>query len=494
MSDNANEQKNQHEIPENFMKGTFPLQKRKYGEEQPGIRMGIFTIRLPLIHHRWMWTEFLAALFLGVACLGAGVAITMTQFGLEEPGNLAALGITAEQAFLIALSFGILNAICYYIPALMGDPVVPGWITPSLPLTIAFLSQFAVPDFATGEVTRIQAMIALQLTVAVIFLIMGIGGIGRAIVRAVPDSIKAGIVLGAGVAAGINVINARVPFAPYTVIIAIIISYFFLFNPKFAEVCSKSKVWSVIRSQGIVPAQVFAIVLAPALLREIPMPEIQWGITPVSFGFVMQNFTVFGLGWPAVELFLMALPLALACYIIAFSDIVLVKELVNDATTDRPDEKVDFNPTRTNLVSAMRNGIMALFAPYVPMCGPVWASGLLTVTERYKRGYKTMSSYWDGVGTFRAATIIAVMILPMVTLVRPAFHIFFGITMAVQAFACGNIGMRMAKTNNDRGIACCIAAAMAVVSPQWALLIGVGVWLVVQGPDFLYKKKDDKAV
>ena len=493
---NTTEQKPTQEVPENFQppddfgKGLFPLKKRKWGEEQPGIKLGIFTIRLPLIHHKWSWTEFVAALFLGVACLGAGVAVTMTQFGLDYEPNLAALGIDANQAFLIALTFGIMNALCYYIPALMGDPVVPGWITPGLPLVIAFLSQWAIPDFATGQVDRIHAMIALQLTVAVIFFIMGIGGIGRRIVQAVPDSIKAGIILGAGIFAGINVINVRVPLAPYTVIIAIALSYFFLFNPKFAEIAKTNKVLGAIRSQGIVPAQVFAIILAPFLLREIPVPDIQWGITPFNLGFIMEHFTIFGLGFPPIQFFLTALPLAFAAYIIAFADIVMIKEFVDDATADRPDEKVIYNPTRTNLVSGIRNAIMGLFAPYPPMCGPVWTSGLLTVTERYKRGYKTMYSYWDGVGTFRAATIIAVLILPMVTLIRPAFHVFFGITMAVQAFACSNIGIRMLKTNNDRGIAGCLAASIAVLPPQYALGIGIVIWLLVQGPEFLYKKKD----
>ena len=487
MSDHENQ--NVEEIQKSLSEGMFPLKKRKYGEEQPGIKLGIFTIRLPLIHHKWSWTEALAALFLGVACLGAGVAITMTQFGLEDPGNLAALGITAEQAFLIALTFGILNAICYYIPALMGDPVVPGWITPSLPLTITYLSQFAVPDFATGEVTRIHAMIALQLMVALMFLIMGVGGLGRKLVNAIPVSIKAGIVLGAGITAGMNVFQARVPVAPLTILISIAISYFFLFNPKFAEIARGNKVLNTIRNQGIVPAQLFAMLIAPFILNELPMPALEFGITPVHLGFVMQNFTVFGLGWPEIQLFLTALPLAFAAYIIAFSDIVLIGELVTDATADRPDEVVEFNPTRSNLVSFARNLIMGLFAPYVPMSGPLWASGMLTVTERYKRGPKTMYSFWDGVGTFRAATIIAVMILPMIMLVRPAFHVFFGITMAIQAFACGNVGMRMTKTNNDRGIACCIAGALAVMAPQWALLVGLGVWLIVQGPDFLYKKE-----
>ena len=109
------------EVPEGFMTGKFPLKKRAYGEEQPGIKVGPFKIRLPLIHHEWSWTEMAAAMFLGVACLGAGVTTTMTTFGLDDPANIAALGFDENGVFLMALTFGVLNAICYYLPSLLGD-------------------------------------------------------------------------------------------------------------------------------------------------------------------------------------------------------------------------------------------------------------------------------------------------------------------------------------------------------------------------------------
>ena len=158
-------------VPEGFMTEKFPLKKRGYGEEQPGIKFGPFKIRIPLIHHEWQWTECAAAMFLGVACLGAGVTTTMTTFGLNEPANIAALGLTENGAFLMALTFGVLNAVCYYLPSLLGDPVVPGWITPALPLTLKFLEQWSIPDYATGNVDRIKAMIALQMLVALCFLL-----------------------------------------------------------------------------------------------------------------------------------------------------------------------------------------------------------------------------------------------------------------------------------------------------------------------------------
>lgn len=480
----------QLQAPEGFNSGKFPLKKRELGGVQPHIKLGPFNLRIPLIHHEWSWTEMAAAMFLGVACLGAGTATTMSTFGFDDPATIAALGLTENGAFLMSLTFGVFNAICYYLPALLGDPVVPGWITPALPLTLRFLEQWAMPDYAAGQVDRIYAMIALQMLVALSFLIMGATGLGRKLIDIVPTSIKAGIVLGAGVTAGINVFSARMPKAPITVAIAVLMSYFFLFNPTFARAAKKNKTLNFLRNQGVVPAQLFAIVLAPFLIREIPVPQIQWGLTPLSVGFVLEHFTIFGLGFPAASFFLAALPSALTTYIIAFSDFVLAKEVVTEATATRPDETVIFDAGRSNLVSFLRNGIMSIFAPWVPMCGPLWASGLLTITERYKRGYKTMHSYWDGVCTFRAATVIAVLILPLVTLIRPAFAIFFGITMGVQAFACGNIGMRMCTTANERGIACVIAAALAYYTPGVALGIGILVWAVVEGSELFVKNKE----
>ena len=75
-------------MPEHFNEGKFPLKKREFGGVQPYIPLGPFNLRIPLIHHEWSWTEMLAAFFLGVACLGAGTATTMTTFGFDNPENI----------------------------------------------------------------------------------------------------------------------------------------------------------------------------------------------------------------------------------------------------------------------------------------------------------------------------------------------------------------------------------------------------------------------
>ncbi|WP_053956836.1 hypothetical protein [Inediibacterium massiliense] len=440
--------------------GKFPIYKRSYGEEQPYISIGPFKVRLPLIHYEWEWTECFAAMFLGVACLGSGVAVTMDVLGINS--------------FEIALTFGVLNAICYALPAHLGDPVVPGWITPALPLTIGYLSKYAI------GVERIEAMIALQILVALLFFLMGVTGIGKKLISLVPVSIRGGIILGAGLSAAINVMNTKLKLAPLTIILSTILAYFFLFSKNFERMASHNKWIRILRNQGIVPAQVFAIIVGPYILKELPKPEILWGFTPINFGVVFKNYTLFGLGFPELKLFLAAIPMAITAYIIAFGDFILAKEIVTDATATRDDEKVEFDASRSNLVSALRNMIMALFAPWVPMNGPLWASGLLTITERYKMGYKTLPSYWGGVGTFRAATVLAVMFMPLVTLIKPAFGIFFALTMVVQAFACGYIGMKMLEDNQQRGIAMVIACVLAVEGATYGLLTGVILFFLIE--------------
>ena len=376
--------------------------------------------------------------------------------------------------FHIALTFGVINALCYYLPALLGDPVVPRMDYPGFTLTINYLSQYSIGN------DRTHALIALDVNRPVIP-DYGSTGLGRKLVESIPTAIKAGIVLGAGISAGINVLNARIPIAPYTVVVCIIIAYIFLFSEKFKSLADKSSFWATVRNQGIVPAQIFAIIFAPIIFKETSLPVIEWGFTPVHWGYVRDHYTIFGIGFPAAKFFAAALPMAFTAYIIAFSDFVLAKEIVDDATKVRPDELVDFDAGRSNLVSALRNGIMSVFTPWAPLCGPLWASGLLTITERYKRGYDTMRTYWGGVGTFRAATFIAVMLMPLVTLIKPAFGIFFGLTMAVQAYACSNISMKMAQTPNHRGIAGVMGTVMAIKGPTIGLATGIVLWLIVEG-------------
>lgn len=183
---------------------------RELGSEQPYWKLGVFKLRLPLIHYRFETSEALQAILMCATCLGAIPILT------------SVLGVPFE----IAWSMVIINGLLYNMHALLGDPVVPGWITPSIPLTIAYLIQFEI------GLERTQALIALQLLVAFIFLFMGITGLAGKLMNIVPDSIKSGILLGAGFAAIIGEFakeKGRFNLYPLSIAVGGLLSYFLLF-------------------------------------------------------------------------------------------------------------------------------------------------------------------------------------------------------------------------------------------------------------------------
>lgn len=102
--------------------------QREHGKEHPYLSAGLFKIRLPFVHYKWEWSEALQAILMCATCLGAIPILTEV------------LGISFE----LAWGMVIINGLLYCMHALLGDPVVPGWITPSIPLTTAYLSSFAI--------------------------------------------------------------------------------------------------------------------------------------------------------------------------------------------------------------------------------------------------------------------------------------------------------------------------------------------------------------
>ena len=90
----------------------------------------------------------------------------------------------------VALSMVIINGFFYTIHVLLGDPVVPGWVTPAIPIITAFLETYTLgPE-------RYHALIATQFILGIIFLVFGITGLGSKMVEWVPNSVKAGVLMG----------------------------------------------------------------------------------------------------------------------------------------------------------------------------------------------------------------------------------------------------------------------------------------------------------
>ena len=153
--------------------------ERAYGAEHPFWKAGPFKIRLPFIHYRWEFPEMVQGLFMFVVSLG--MIPLLTKY----------LGMPYEAA----LAGCVIAGIGYLLPALMGVPLVPGWITPAIPVVLLYLQNFEPGPEA------VRAMFALQLEVFIIFLFLGLTGLGDKLVKLIPNSLKAGIIIGAGIAA-----------------------------------------------------------------------------------------------------------------------------------------------------------------------------------------------------------------------------------------------------------------------------------------------------
>lgn len=442
---------------------------REYGKEQPYIPAGIFKIRLPFIHYKWEWSEFFQAILMCATCLGAIPVLTDV------------LGVPYE----IAWSMVIINGMGYVLHSLLGDPGVPGWITPSIPLTIAFLSNYLIgPD-------RTQALIALQLEVGIIFLLFGITGIANKVINIVPTSIKAGILLGAGVASvfGEFKTGGRFGLYPIAVTVGILIAYYLLFSQGFRNLKAKNKFASALGKYGMLPAVAIAILVGP-LAGELPVPKIVIGTffrLPDIAG-VIAAVSPFSIGFPSMEVFIQALPMALMAYIIAFGDFVTSESLVNEANDARDDEFIDFNANRSNLISGIRNVVQAFISPYTQLSGPLWAAVTASISQRYKDGREAMDSLVGGMGTFRWTTMVTVATVPIVSLVQPVLPVALSLTLLVQGYICTRIAMDMCETEMDKGIAGVMGTVIVAKSAAWGLAVGLILHFLLSA------KKETKAV
>lgn len=206
-----------------------PKRTRK-ANELPYIPLGPFQWRIPGIHYKLEYVEFFQGLILGATALSSIPYLTDN------------LGLPYE----LAWSCVIIEVFMYMLHGWLGDPVVPGWITPTLPFTLAYLNEFPKgPE-------RIQAMIALQLLVAFVFIFMGITKLADKFVNGVPNSIKGGILI----AAPITVLQGQLSdgsqlmTAPIATLSGTLLLAFLSFSPFCEKNREKYKILDIMAKYG----------------------------------------------------------------------------------------------------------------------------------------------------------------------------------------------------------------------------------------------------
>jgi len=441
---------------------------RNSSKELAFIPLGIFKLRIPGIHYKIEQVEFLQGLILGATALSS--IPYMTEY----------LGLPYD----LAWSCVIIEVALYMLHGWLGDPVVPGWITPSLPFTLAFISGFNMgPE-------RIQAMIAVQLLVAFIFIFMGITKLADKFIRSVPASIKGGILL----AAPITVIQGQLKSgsqlmtAPVATLVGTLLLAFLSFSPFCEKNKSKYKILDKMVKYGNLFPYLIAMLFGIAL-NELAKPVLELGtiIRIPDFYGIFKSVSVFSVGFPPLSMFIKAIPLALISYVLAFGDFVTSETLVKEAQLGREDEYIDFNSSRSNLISGIRNLILGIFVPFPPLAGPLWVGMMVSVSMRYKEGKKAMKSLIGGVSSFRMATFLSVILVPVVSFMRPIMGVGAAITLLFQAYVCARIGMEYCKTDSDKSIAGIMAAVLAFKGSAWALLVGFALNLILSNMDFQKK-------
>lgn len=444
-------------------------QEHGIGAASPHWKAGPFNIRLPFVHYKIEWPDYTQGLLMCVVDLGAIPLMT------------EALGMPFEVAMTVVL----MNGILYLIHHLLGDPVIPGWITPAIPLLIVYIETF--PE---GK-ERIWALISFQLMLGIFSIFLGITGLASKVVRLVPSALRAGIVLGAGFAAIHSVFQegGRFHQFPITISVAALIAFFLMYSKAFAVLRMRSSGWRLLASLGILPSIIAAVVIAP-LVGEASWPNVEWGFSSFDFATLWSEYTVFGIGFPPLMIFVTAIPTVLATYIVVFGDVLQANSILKEADHVRTDEAVVYDANRAHILFGGRNATMSIAGPDVAMCGPLWAAMHVVTVERYKQGRNAMKSIFGGAGSFRWGTNTGLLLLPIVTFVEPILAAGLALTLIIQGFVSVRIGIMEAKNQTDLSIAGVTAGILATQGAAWGFASGILLTLVIYGWRILHDNPD----
>ncbi|MBN2050450.1 MAG: hypothetical protein JW760_08415 [Spirochaetales bacterium] len=442
----------------------FKTARRRYGQVQPGIKMGPFILRLPLVHHPLELSELFQGIIMTATGLGL-VALLEDLFGIP---------------YEAALTIIIVQQLGYYLHQFLGDTTISGWLTPAVPLIMTFIARYpAGPE-------RLQAYIALQLVVGLIFIIFGLSGMANKMMKIVPESLKAGLIIGAA----LSVLMGEYGITPagllfkdyfYVLVIGVPLVLFLIYSDRVSSRIKErpSGFLAKLSRYGIVPSLLLVMFLA-FVTGEAKLTGIQFGFFLPQFGHVIREWSLFSLGMPKLEMFVSSVPIALAAYIMAFGETVLAAETVEDAAKCRPDEEIGFSTGRLNLITGIRNIIHALIAPNGGLAGPNWAAMTMVIARRYEQGKDSMYTLIGGAASFNIMRVIMMTFLPLVTFILPFRVPILCILMVLQGFAGFSLGFKIANDRMKRTVAGLIGVVLAFYGASWAILVGIFLSLTME--------------
>ncbi len=448
--------------------------KRVDGEEQPHIKLGMFKLRLPFLH-----LNIAPKFLIQGMCL---VAIPL----LLVDASMYYLGVSHEVALAIAMAF--LFGLGTYMT--FGDATVPGLVTPAIPLVFAYLNTYE------PGVDAVKALMAVQLTLAIILIVVSVTGLSDRIMKYVPVSLRAGILLGGGIASVMSCIQVagRMDSVMMSSLAGIGVTIFLIYSTTSKYLQSKQAWFKKLIGYGLLPGFAVAILVAFGF-GELSFPTIKFGVTSITpFVDSIKQNSIFAIGVPEIEYFIKGFPLAISTYIIIFGDIVMGKAIIKDADQHRDDELLDSNTSRSNLICGLVNLTFAVLTPTPIFSGPIWAGGAIAVSESYKQGRATLDSFFDGCAGLWWGMFIGLCLTPIVSFFAPTIGITMVLILLLQGYASGYIGMSMIKENSDMSIAFITSLVIAFRSLSVGLLVGIVLVLIVKVNVFNLKEKDDSKI
>ena len=432
-----------------------------------GLKWGPFTLRIPFIHTNLRAGEFFQGLVISGATAFGAVPIAM------------GLGLTFEEA--VALSF-VAGSLVASGPIIFGEPMAPGWVTPAIPIVLA---AFAARGQFNGvyQVETFQFMAAMCIEFTLLLFVLGITGWGRKLIELIPNGLKAGVILGAALAAFYQVFVTdmdKLMLQPISMTVAIALCVITTFSDPFKVLAEKNSFFKRVSSLGLLPGFVLAAFVA-FIFNEVSF-DIEWGFKIPDVVSLFNRTSPLAIGLPSVSMFIEAIPLVIIAYTLLFGDLITGIEVLKDGQPNRPDEVLDINLDRSHLSVAVRNFLGLLINPFFPSQGALWTGVHVVVVERWKKGPKEMPSIFDGLSSYYLMGLPFLYVtLPFITLMKPLMQMALTLTLVLTGFACAYVAMAIPKKNSEMASALLIAVFITFFSAWVGLLLGVLLSIFVVG-------------
>lgn len=445
------------------------LLKREFGGIQPCWKVGLFRIRLPFVHFRISPPEVVTGLMNACTSYGA-LAVLISTLGLDPQ---------------VAWALVVFETGMYTLNWVLGEPSICGWITPAMSIIVVLLESL------DPGVARLQMLTAIELELAIMFIILGFTGLSKKLNTMIPPAVKAGIVLGAGV----NAIYVRLVAggAVDTVTVGcvggLVVVFMLMFSRRVRKYMETNRFVAILGNYSFLWAVLALLVLGGAAGEFqfnfsgeiIRVPDFMGLFTTVSPLFI--GFATDPMVW------VNALPYAVMAWIIAYGDFVTVQQLGLKAVRD--DEYIEFDPNRTNVICGIRNLMLALFAPYPALAGPLSAPYCVATYARYKQsGRQGMDSIYDGSGTNLIFTVIGLFVYPLYEASLAASAALLVVVLCIQGWLCAVIAFDLVRDEMDKGMAGMIAGFVLARGGGVGFVVGVIFYLLMCDND---KIRDDYA-